>query len=221
MPVHSRRRSLQVAMAAFLLAVPVLLTASGPTAQGSAGDSRSRIGSGGRSVTTTTVTTDPDDTAGALDLAAVEHRIRQAHGAVRVRWTVRTQHGFDPATLQHRHRRFTVELDTDGEPGAERNVRLVASRTGVVAEVVSNATRDVVARLSTSRPDRRSLAFTGNPEEVGARRYFWYSDFHARGSRGCGRDDGFAVICQDSAPERGWIRLDSPAWPTTPSRTRW
>ena len=44
-------------------------------------------------VVTTTVTTDPDDTPGALDIAAVRHRVRQLsppHGAVRVRWTLRT-----------------------------------------------------------------------------------------------------------------------------------
>ena len=201
---------------ATLPAVGLLLaTTSGAVAAGPAPRHTDRSDPSGDVVTTTTVTTDPDDTAGPLDLAAVTHRIRQGAQAVRVRWTVRTHRDFDAGTLQHRHRRFTVELDTDGEPGAERNVRIVARPGGVVAEVVSNATRAVVARLPTKRPDQRSLTFTGDPDLVGARRYFWYSDFHARGSSGCGRGDGFPVVCQDTAPERGWIRLDSPAWPAS------
>ena len=201
---------------AILVTVGLLLAMTpGPVAAGSAPHNADRSGPTGEVVTTTTVTTDPDDTAGPFDLAAVTHRIRQDAQAVRVRWTVRTHHGFDAGALQHRHRRFTVELDTDGEPGAERNVRIVARPGGIVAEVVSNATRAVVARLPTTRPDRRSLTFTGDPDLVGARRYFWYSDFHARGSSGCGYSDGFPVVCQDTVPERGWIRLDSPAWPAS------
>jgi hypothetical protein len=175
----------------------------------------------GDDVLTTTVTTDPDDTPGRLDLAAVEHRVRQRAGAaaggiVRVRWTVRTRAGFDPQILQNRFRRFTLELDTDGEAGAERNVRLVARRSGVVAEVVSNATREVIATVPALREDHRSLSFAARSGLVGARRYFWYSDYHARGSAECGRGDGFPVVCQDIAPERGWIRLDRPAWPRHP-----
>lgn len=192
----------------------LLATTSGAVAAGTAPGHTDPTDSPSE-VMTTTVTTDPDDTAGPLDLAAVAHRIRQDPQAVRVRWTVRTHRGFDPGALQHRHRRFTVELDTDGEPGAERNVRMVARPGGVVAEVVSNATRAVIARLPTKRPDRRSLTFAGDPELVGARRYFWYSDFYARGSSGCGRGEGFPVVCQDTVPERGWIRLDSPAWPAS------
>ncbi len=168
---------------------------------------------------TTTVTTDPDDTAGALDIAAVAHQVRQLsppHGAVLVRWTVRTHRPFDPDMLENRHRRFTVELDTDGERGAERNVRLAVRHGRVVAEVVSNATREVIATLRTQRPSRRSLAFVGYKGVVGAQRYFWYSDFHSPGSTACGRGDGFPITCQDSVPERGWIRVDRPAWPDDP-----
>ncbi|HLK94462.1 MAG TPA: hypothetical protein VK365_01860 [Nocardioidaceae bacterium] len=223
MPVPRRARQLPT-----LLAVGLLVTtssaassaassgaSSGAVPAGSAHSHADRSDPSGEVLTTTTVTTDPDDTVGPLDLAAVKHRIRQAAQSVRVRWTVRTHERFDPDALHHRHRRFTVELDTDGEPGAERNVRIVARRGGVVAEVVSNATRTVIARLPTTRPGRRSLAFSGDPGLVGARRYFWYSDFHARGSSGCGRRDGFPVVCQDTAPERGWIRLDVPAWPAS------
>jgi hypothetical protein len=170
-------------------------------------------------VVTTTVTTDPDDTPGALDIAAVRHRVRQLSapcGAVRVRWTVRTQQPFDQGILVNRHRRFTVELDTDGEPGAERNVRLVVRDGRVVAEVVSNATRQVIATMSTQRTDGRTLSFVGDKGLVGARRYFWYSDFHSRNSAACGRGDGFPITCQDSVPDDGWIRVDRPGWPEDP-----
>lgn len=169
-------------------------------------------------VVTTTVTSDPDDTPGALDLDAVAHQVRQLsppHGAVRVRWTLRTHQRFDPSVLQSRHRRFTVELDTDGERGAERNIRLVMRSGRVVAEVVSNATREVLATLGTDRTDRRSLSFAGYKGLVGARRYFWYSDFHSPASPACGRGNGFPIVCQDSVPDDGWVRLDRPAWPET------
>lgn len=167
-------------------------------------------------VVTTTTTTDPDDTPGPYDLASVEHRVRQLsppRGAVRVRWTVRTHKPFDASELDSRHRQFTVELDTDGERGAERNVRLVRRDGRVVAEVVSNATRDVLFTLRTQRPDSRTLTFAGWKGQVGARRYFWYANYHDRDSTPCGRDGGVPVTCQDSVPDDGWIRMDKPAWP--------
>lgn len=191
-----------------LLLVPGAAAPAGaPPAAGPGGD-----------VVTTTVTTDPDDTSGRLDLAAVAHRVRQRAGGrtsaeVLLRWTVRTHAAFDPQILRNRFRRFTVELDTDGQSGAERNVRLVSRPGGVVAEVVSNATREVIASLPALRPDRRSLAFVGPPELVGARRYFWFSVYHTRHSPMCGPGDGYPVVCQDTAPERGWIRVDRPGWP--------
>ena len=116
----------------------------------------------------------------------------------------------------NRHRRFTVELDTDGEPGAERNVRLVVRDGRVVAEVVSNATRQVIATVRTQRPDGRTLSFAGYKGLVGAHRYFWYSDYHSRNSAACGFADGFPITCQDSAPDDGWIRVDRPGWPEDP-----
>lgn len=167
-------------------------------------------------VVTTTRTTDPDDTPGPYDLAVVEHRVRQLsppRGAVRVRWTIRTHKPFQASSLDSRRRRFTVELDTDGERGAERNVRLVRRDGRVVAEVVSNATREVLRTLPTGRPDPRTLTFAGWKGQVGARRYFWYAYYHHRDSGPCGRGDGFPKICQDDAPEDGWIRMDRPAWP--------
>ena len=213
--VLSPRRA-TVLLAALLLAA-LLLVVGAPVADVAGPAGAPPGGAGGTDVVTTTITTDPDDTPGRLDLAAVVHRVRQHPGGqVRLRWTVRTRTAFDPQVLRNRFRRFTVELDTDGEAGAERNVRLVSRPGGVVAEVVSNATREVIASLSALRPDRRSLAFAGPRELVGARRYFWYSDFHTRHSSACGRGDGFPITCQDSVPEDGWIRIDRPGWPQAP-----
>ncbi|MBA2639325.1 MAG: hypothetical protein H0U77_04895 [Nocardioidaceae bacterium] len=199
----SRRVRVSALLAACAVALPTAATASATP--------------GDDDVITTAVTSDPDDTPGRLDIAAVATRVQQLsppRGAVRVRWTVRTHEPFDGSLLTSRLRRFTVELDTDGQRGAERNVRLVVRHGRVVAEVVSNATREVIATLPTWRPNRRTLSFAGYKGLVGARRYFWYSYFHARDSAGCGRDGaGQPVVCNDSVPEDGWIRMDKPAWP--------
>ncbi len=219
MPLHIPVRTLPARRAALLAAV--LLTA-GSTVTAAAAVSKPAATGAGRAaddVVTTTVTSDPDDTPGALDLASVGHLGRQLsppHGPVRLRWTVRTHEPFAPILLDSRHRRFTVELDTDGEAGAERNIRLVAREGTVVAEVVSNATRDVIATLRTRRLDNRSLSFAGYKGLVGARRYFWYADYHSRNSAACGPGDGFPITCQDSAPDDGWIRVDRPGWPEDP-----
>ena len=45
-----------------------------------------------------------------------------------------------------------VELDTDGQRGAERNLRISAHDGEPVAELMSNATRRVIARLPMMRP---------------------------------------------------------------------
>ena len=171
-------------------------------------------------VVSTTTTTDPDDTPGRLDIRSVSHRVTQLsppRGAVRVRWTVRTHRDFDPAVLQNRHRRFTLELDTDGKSGAERNIRFVVRDDVLVAEVESNATREVIATLPARIESGRALSTAGYKGLVGARRYFWYSTYHASGSPACGRHQGHPVTCQDSVPEDGWIRLDRPAWPDDPA----
>ena len=82
-------------------------------------------------------------------------------------------------------------------------------------DVISNATREVIATVPVYRRDPRTLVVSGHPRLVGARSYFWYSDYHVDGSADCGSSDGFPVTCQDDVPERGWIRLDHPGWPAS------
>lgn len=215
-PLSTRSRFAPVAAGLALATGVSLLTASAPTvAAVPAPAPPSRTDD----VVSTTTTTDPDDTPGRLDIASVSHRVAQLsppHGAVRVRWTVRTHRDFDPAVLQNRHRRFTLELDTDGQAGAERNIRFVVRGGELVAEVESSATREVIATLPAGVERGRVLSTAGYKGLVGARRYFWYSTYHAAGSPACGRQDGYPVHCQDSVPENGWIRLDRPAWPDDP-----
>ncbi len=214
-PVPTHRRSAAVAAGLALAAGLGLLAASAPSTAAPAVAPPTPTDD----VVSTTTTTDPDDTPGRLDIRSVSHRVTQLsppRGAVRVRWTVRTHRGFDPAVLQNRHRRFTLELDTDGEPGAERNIRFVVRDDVLVAEVESNATREVIATLPARIESERVLSTAGYKGLVGARRYFWYSTYHAAGSPACGRHDEYPVHCQDSVPEGGWIRLDRPAWPDDP-----
>ncbi|MGI8434272.1 MAG: hypothetical protein ACR2LE_05985, partial [Nocardioidaceae bacterium] len=58
-----------------------------------------------------------------------------------------------------------------------------------------------------------SIRSSGPRRLLGARSYFWTSTFHADASAGCGDDDGVQITCQDSVPQRGWIRWDRLAWP--------
>ena len=174
---------------------------------------------GGVATTITARVTDPRDTPGPLDVAVVGHRIRD-YSAMRLtslRYVVRTFTGFSDADLEPDSRRvvreFVLELNRDGEPGSERNVRISCRDGDLVAEVISNATREVIATVPVHRRDPRTLVVSGHPRLVGARSYFWYSDYHLEGSADCGSSDGFPVTCQDDVPEHGWIRLDHPGWP--------
>ncbi len=165
--------------------------------------------------TYTTQVTDPDDTAGRLDIARVRHRVtsdtRGQH--VTVAFRVRTFKAFD-ATALHPHRRsLVIELDTDGQRGAERNLRISAHDGEPVAELISNATRRVIARLPMMRPDRRTVVVTAGRKRLGARQYFWTATYHRPTSPQCGSGGGYPVWCQDTVPQRGWIRMDRPAWP--------
>jgi hypothetical protein len=171
-----------------------------------------------RSTSITTSVTDEDDTYGPLDISRVRHRITYINprGRVRLAYGVKTYLPFDAGSLDPRQRRFVMELDTDGRPGAERNVRISTHDGLPIAEVISNATRKVIATLDVTRPNAQTLRITGPRRLIGAHRYFWYSDFHADHSRHCGWSDGYPVTCQDDVPEEGWIRLDSPAWPRDP-----
>ncbi len=212
LPTHRLAPRAAAALAVLSAGAVALLPAT-PTAAASPPEVRTD------DVVSSTTTSDPDDTPGRLDIRSVTHRITQLsppRGAVKVRWTVRTYAPVDPETLVNRDRRFTVELDTDGEPGAERNVRLVWRDGRLVAEVESNATREVIATMPARLDGERALSFAGYKGLVGARKYFWYSVFHASTSPACGTLDGHPVHCQDSVPEDGWIRMDKPAWPDDP-----
>lgn len=91
----------------------------------------------------------------------------------------------------------------------------VSKRDGrIVAELISNATRTVLREVRVSKPDNRSFTISGPRQLLGARTYFWTSNFHARQPRTlCGRSGGYPVTCQDSVPQRGWIRMNRSAWP--------
>jgi hypothetical protein len=171
-----------------------------------------------RSTSITTTVTDGDDTYGPLDISRVTHRITYTtpRGRVRLDYAVKTYRPFDAGALDPRQRRFVIELDTDGRSGAERNVRISARSGEPTADVISNATRKVIATVDVTRPNAQTLRITGPRRLIGAQRYFWYSDFHADHSRHCGWNNGYPVTCQDDVPEQGWIRLDSPAWPRDP-----
>jgi len=84
-------------------------------------------------------------------------------------------------------------------------------------ELISNATREAIARLPMARPDRRTVVVTGGRHRLGARQYFWTATYHHAGSLHCGRAGGHPVWCQDSVPRRSWIGMDRPAWPGLPT----
>jgi hypothetical protein len=162
----------------------------------------------------TTVVRDGNDTAGALDIRKVRVGADAATGrASRLRYTVRTYEPVQVSTLHPRWRRLVLELDTDGQPGAERNVRLSARDGRLTAELISNATREVLERLRVRHPSPAVLRVRGSRGQLGARKVFWTADWHRRGDRECGELDGWPVSCQDSVPDDGWLRLNRPAWP--------
>lgn len=167
----------------------------------------------------TTTATDPDDTGGRLDIASVRHRIQPVDGQhVRLTYRVTTYDEFDASRLNTTRRHFILELNRDAERGAERSIRIShLDGVGVVAEVISNATREVISTAHVARVDANAIHIRGPRQLIGARSYFWYSNFHDRRSRRCGAVDGYPVTCQDSVPDRGWLRLDTPAWPRTPA----
>jgi len=218
-PHTGARTSATAACLAACLAAGALLAGllAGPLAGGPAAAAALRgtqTGPTSDPVTYTTVVTDPDDTAGPLDVARVSHRVTtQGRHDARLRLQVRTFRGFDAGRLHPHRRTLVVELDTDGERGAELNLRISARHGEPVAELISNATRKVVRRLPVSRPDSRTVVVTAGRDLLGARRYFWTATYHRSGSAACGTGDGYPVWCQDTVPERGWIRMDRPAWP--------
>ncbi|MDN5852682.1 MAG: hypothetical protein L0K86_07530 [Actinomycetia bacterium] len=156
------------ALAACALASPLLLpdaAAAAPTNPPPAHPSPERV--------TRSTTTDPDDTRGPLDIASVTHRIRvRDRNDVRVAFAVRTYDRFRTAELNRRWRNVVIELGTDGERGASRNITVYARRGRLRADLISNATRKRIARLSIRRTGPRSFRIRGPRRLTGARRYF-------------------------------------------------
>jgi hypothetical protein len=164
-------------------------------------------------VVTTTTLTDADDTDGPLDVAAVSHTVRERTGSALVRYRVRLREPVDARALHRRHRHLVAELDVDGRPGSERNLTVYA-RDGVLrADLISNATREVIRSLPVQLVDAHILQVRAARALIGARRIFWYSNFHWTGHPDCGWDDGHPVTCSDSVPDDGWLHLPRAAWP--------
>lgn len=201
----SRRLGLALTMTALYVASTPPLASAAPSPSAADHDP---------GYTITTTVSDPNDTRGRLDIASVRHRIRvRSPQRVSVTYRVKTYTDFATSALDRRHRHFVIELHRDSPAGADRNI-LVSGRDGrLVAEVISNATREVIATAEVTRPNRHTVRVRGPRHLVGARSYFAYSDFHSPSSPRCGWTDGYRVTCQDTVPERGWIRMDRPAWP--------
>jgi hypothetical protein len=165
-------------------------------------------------ITVSTSMTDPDDTDGRLDISLVRSRgVQLGRHHVIVTYRVRTYTTFSSGRLDARQRNFVVELNRDAEAGSERNVVVASHHGALTAEVISNATRRVIATVEVSRPNDQAVMITGSRRLIGARSYFWTSNFHVDGSVRCGEDAGTAVTCQDDVPRRGWIQQDRLVWP--------
>ena len=167
------------------------------------------------SVITTTTVSDPDDVDGRFDIASVRHVVSEAdRGHVWVSYTVSTYPTWVDLRLDRRFRNFVLELNRDGERGSEVNVRVSKVNGHIVAELISNATRHVLGRVRITRPDDHSFTISGPRQWLGARSYFWTSNFHSAAPRTlCGSRRGYPVTCQDSVPQDGWIRMNRSAWP--------
>jgi hypothetical protein len=165
-------------------------------------------------VSTSGTATDDNDVYGRLDIAKARDRVTQVNAAhYVVDYRIDTYAPFRSQLLDGRDRYFDIELDRDGVAGAERTV-LIATRAGALrALVTATASGRVVATLPAWRPNDHAIVVSGPRRILGAREYLWTSDFHTDRSTRCGWDGGVPLICQDSAPDRGWLLLQRPAWP--------
>ena len=169
---------------------------------------------GSKRAVVTGAASDPDDVDGRLDIQRVRDRVVQIDRThYLIGYRVRTYTPFATKRLDGRWRDFDLELDRDGAPGAERAVVVVDDDGLLEAHIISTATRRVLATVSATRPNDHAVDITGPRRLLGARSYFWTSNWHADGSPRCGDGDGFPITCQDSVPDDGWLRLDRPAWP--------
>lgn len=169
---------------------------------------------------TRATTTDPADSRGPLDIAAVTHRIAvRSRSDVRVGFRIRTHRRFRTADLNRRHRIMTIELGTDKTPGASRNITVYARDGRLRADLISNATRKRIARLAIRRTGPRSIRIHGPRHLTGARRYFVVSRYENPVTAPCGKVGHTPITCGDDVPRRGWLRMDRPAWPRSSSAT--
>jgi hypothetical protein len=203
------------------LATLVVVAAATVPVQAAVPEAARISGAGGTAsivTTTTTTVTDPDDVHGRFDIKRVVDVVRHVRGRpVRVSYTVTTYPTWVEPRLDRNDRTFVLQLNRDAERGSEVNVT-VSKRSGhIAADLISNSTRRVIRSLEVSRPDDRSFRISGSRRLLGARSYFWTSNFHtvAAGSL-CGRRHGYPVTCQDSVPDSGWIQMSPPAWPKSP-----
>jgi hypothetical protein len=166
-------------------------------------------------VTATATMTDLDDTPGKLDLASVQHHAKQLdQHRVRISYRLQTVRPFRDGLLQQPRRVFIVELHRDAPRGADRNITVASRRGTLVATVISNATRELIARVPVHRVDPRTISVEGPRRLIGARSFFAYSNFHDGGSAACGwYEDGWPITCQDSVPDDGWIPVQRLGWP--------
>ncbi|MGH3472476.1 MAG: hypothetical protein ACRDPG_10605 [Nocardioidaceae bacterium] len=163
-----------------------------------------------------TAVTDPDDAEGRLDISRVQGRVARTRsgGPVSIRFEIRTYDTYNAHRLDTRWRHFVIELNADAQAGSERNILVRSNARGrLVAEVISNATRAVIATLHVSRPDPRTIGVWGPRRLIGARSFFASSAFHTHGSPACGSRDGIPITCEDLVPQSGWIRLARLGWP--------
>ncbi len=197
---------------------PAVATDAPASPMSSASTSRDARPSSGSVVTTTTVS-DPDDVDGRFDIAQVSHVVSEAdRHHVWISYTVSTYPSWVEPRLDRRFRNFVLELNRDGHPGSEVNVRVSKDDGHIIAELISNATRQVIQRVQVRRPDDHSFTIMGPRRVLGARSYFWTSTFHTAAPHTlCGRQGGYPVTCQDSVPQAGWIRMNRSAW--TPTRS--
>jgi hypothetical protein len=205
----SRRRSLLLP-----LVITIGLTAAWATAPPSNADDDAANPAAKRVSVVTGSSNDPDDTIGPLDIARVTDRtVEVAPEHFQLTYRVVTFDAFESSRLDLDERNFVIELNRDGESGSERNVRISTQNGRLVAEVISNASREVIATVNVTRPSDHAVQISGPRRLLGARSYFWTSDFHADRSPVCGYSEGWPVFCQDSVPQQGWLRMQSPAWP--------
>lgn len=172
------------------------------------------VGSGQDPVVTTTSVSDADDTHGPLDVLGASHAVRVEGDAAQLRYTVRLAAPIAATDLHRRHRILVAELDRDGERGSERNITIYGRGSTVHADLISNATREVLRSLHVRLlGGGQSIRVRGPGKAVGARKIFWYSNYHRTGDSDCGWSDGYPITCSDSVPDDGWLRLPEAAWP--------